>query len=75
MEGKEFIIVTKIKGLEYKRKSTILYINDCGYIVAFTATHGTFDQNIEKYRNFIDRITFFQPTLRIAYFRKAEQNK
>lgn len=75
VEGKAFITVTKIKGLEYKSKSTILYLNDCGYVVAFTATHGTFDQNMEKYRNFIDRITFFQPKLRIAYFRKTEQNE
>lgn len=52
-----------------------VFFNDCGYVISFTATHGTFDKNIEEYRNFIDRITFFEPKLRIAYFRKVEENE
>jgi hypothetical protein len=59
--GKAFIAVLKIDGLEYKNLSTYRFENGVGYIIAFNATHGTFDKNLPKYQAFLEQLEFVAP--------------
>jgi hypothetical protein len=60
-EGKAFIAVSKIDGLEYKTLMTYRFENGIGYVIGFTATHGTFDKNLPKYRAFLEKLEFVKP--------------
>jgi hypothetical protein len=60
-EGKAFIVVSKIDGLEYKTLMTYRFENGIGYVIAFTATRGTFDKNLPKYRTFLEKFEFLKP--------------
>lgn len=60
--GKADLVVTKIKGLEYKTWVTYRYENGVGYAIGFTATPGTFDINVGKYQDFLAKLAFAPPT-------------
>ena len=47
-----FKIESKIRGLDYTSKQYFIFKNDIGYVIAFTATPGTFDKNIMKFEEF-----------------------
>ena len=60
-EGKAFVVVSRIDGLEYKTLTTYRFENGIGYVIGFTATHGTFDKNLPKYRAFLEELEFVKP--------------
>lgn len=59
--GKAFVVISKIRGLEYKSQVTYYYANGVGYEIGFTATHGTYDKNLTKYKRFVEAIKFIAP--------------
>ena len=59
--GKAFVVVSRIDGLEYKTLTTYRFENGIGYVIGFTATHGTFDKNLPKYRAFLEKLEFVRP--------------
>ena|SRR5688572_5426498 len=59
--GKTFVVVSKIYGLEYKTLTTYRFENGIGYVIGFTATHGTFDKNLPKYHEFLEKLEFVKP--------------
>lgn len=65
-----FLIITKINGLEYKTQSSFIYKNNCGYIISFTATHGTYDKNLSLYHEFLNGVEFFEPEMKYTVLRK-----
>ena len=56
--GKRFVEVTRIRGLEYKSLTTCHFANGLGYVIAFTATRGTYDTNIGKFLSFLAALSF-----------------
>ncbi len=60
-ETQSHILNTVIRGLEYKTKCVFLFKNKVAYVVAFTATPGTYDINISKFDTFIKGIRYFVP--------------
>lgn len=56
--GRAFIVVTNIRGLQYKTLTTCHFANGVGYVIAFTATEGTYDLNVDKYRRFLKDLSF-----------------
>ena len=59
--GKAFIQQTVINGLPYKSWETYHFTNNVGYVISFTATEGTFEQNVSKYESFLKSIVFEAP--------------
>jgi len=59
--GKAFVRLSKIDGLEYKTLTTFRFENGVGYMIGFTATHGTFDRNLAKYQAFLEKLEFVAP--------------
>ena len=59
--GKAFVVVSRIDGLEYKTLTTYRFENGIGYVIGFTATHGTFDKNLPNYRAFLEKLEFVSP--------------
>lgn len=60
-EGKVFRCVTEIKGFRYQSQSHYQFKNDVGYVFSFTATEGTFDKNLPKFKEFLETIKYFEP--------------
>lgn len=56
-----FVSLSQIRGLTYKSKSILHYINGVAYVISFTATPGTYDINIPIFEEFVKTIKFFQP--------------
>lgn len=59
--GRTFVVVTRIDGLRYKTQTTCHFANGIGYVIAFTATEGTYDVNVERYEQFLSRLSFVAP--------------
>lgn len=58
-----YVSKTKINGLIYRTKKVLFYKNKASYVIAFTATPGTYPINLHKFDNFIPQIKFFEPTI------------
>jgi len=56
-----FILVTTHRGLEYKTYATYRRVNGVCYVISFTASHGTFDVNLPRYREFLENLKFIAP--------------
>jgi hypothetical protein len=56
-----FVYVTRIGGLEYKNQTTFRIENGVGYVIGFTATHGTYDINLPKCPAFLEKLEFASP--------------
>ena len=52
---------TKTNGVTYVTQSCYRYHNGVGYVFSFTATPGTFETNLPKFKTFLDSITHFEP--------------
>jgi len=56
-----YVSETKINGLIYKSKTKLFYKNQASYVIAFTATPGTYPINLHKIDDFLTQIEFFKP--------------
>ena len=53
---------TRINRLEYVSRTICRHANGLGYVICFTATDGTFSQNLPAFENFVTNASFEQPT-------------
>lgn len=56
-----YVEVVKWRGLTYKRRLEFEMRSGIGYVLEFTATPGTFDQNYPRFRHVADHVEFFPP--------------
>ncbi len=56
-----YILITSRIGLKYKTKVTFIFKNNIGFVLAFTATPGTYDINLSKFDSFVKDIQFTEP--------------
>lgn len=56
-----YTVISVQNGLKYKSQVILIFKNNIGYVLSFTATPGTYDINIQKFENFVKGILFFEP--------------
>ncbi len=54
------LVFTRNMGITYQTKIVFVYKNQIGYVIAFTATPGTYDINLSKFDDFVKTITFVE---------------
>ncbi|NIS17405.1 MAG: hypothetical protein GWN00_33465, partial [Aliifodinibius sp.] len=62
MPGVSYQILTQQNMQTYSTNAVYYYENGIGYVIAFTATIGTYDMNHPQFRDFIKTIEFFEPS-------------
>ena len=60
--GISFNSRSRIQGLEYVSRTLCRYENGLGYVFTFTATDGTFAQNLPAFEKFEANVSFKKPT-------------
>ena len=56
-----YLVMTQRNGLTYKTKVVFVLENNVGYVLAFTATMGTYDINLSKFDKFVIKARFTVP--------------
>jgi hypothetical protein len=56
-----YVLITSQNGLRYKSQVVFMYKNDIGYVITFTATPGTYDANLSRFKDFLKGIQLFVP--------------
>jgi hypothetical protein len=56
-----YVVITLRDGLIYKTNVSFVFKNNIGYVIAFTATPGTYDKNLAKFEAFVKGIVFAAP--------------
>lgn len=54
-------VITVQGGLKYKSRFILVYKNDIGYVINYTATPGTYHMNLTKFEDFFNALKFFEP--------------
>ena len=58
-----YVEVVEWRGLTYKRRLEFERRHGIGYVIEFTATPGTFDQNYPRFRSVADQVEFMPPVI------------
>ena len=60
-QGPALLTETEVRGIKYRSLTTFGLRNGIAYVIGFTSTPGTYDRNVNKFKDFIQRVEFFTP--------------
>jgi hypothetical protein len=72
----EYFLRVNIDGLEYHIQERLIYspVYHYGYVVNFTATPGTYKKNLKVFYQFLSKLEFYNPLIRMSVQRN-QSNK